>query len=278
MSGVLEFSLIVLCRVKLRIVQALSGEVGAKENGRRFCTICSVFCSGNDLDKDFIVFSGFQPKLFTFLGGLKDETSKAWFDAHRADYERYFKNAAQDFIADISSDMAALTPRLQAVPKVNGSLRRINRDVRFSKDKTPYHTNMHLVFWAGDHPNRSAGMHFIISANGIGYGAGHYGMTPDVLASYRRAVSDSKKRNALMAAIEQAAQVGSTLGTPDLARIPKGFEADADWEHLLRYKALVARTRTDIPHPNWLTTIDCKDGVVALTKAHLPLISWLHAL
>jgi uncharacterized protein (TIGR02453 family) len=224
------------------------------------------------------MFTGFQPELFTFLRGLSAQTSKTWFDTERGNYERYYKEAAQDFIADVSRDMAALKPALQAVPKVNGSLRRINRDVRFSKDKTPYHTYMHLVFWAGDHPNRSAGMHVIIEADGIGYGAGHFGMTPDVLAAYRAAVLKASKRIGLLSALEEAARVGSTLEAPQLQRLPKGYQAEDDWEHLLRYKAVVARTQTPHPHPDWLTNGDHRAGLLALTKAHLPLIDWLHRL
>lgn len=224
------------------------------------------------------MFTGFQPELFAFLRGLSTDNSKNWFEAHRADYETNYKGAAQDFVADISTEMAALSTPLQAIPKVNGALRRINRDIRFSKDKTPYHAHMHLVFWAGSHPNRSAGMHFIISPNGIGYGAGHYGMTPDILASYRAAVADRQKRSDLRAALKAAAQVGSTLEAPQLVRVPKGFEAEGDAQDLLRYKALVARTMSDLPHPDWLTTSACKSAVLTLTKAHLPLISWLHAL
>lgn len=224
------------------------------------------------------MFQGFKPDLFTFLQGLAANNSKTWFEAHRPDYETYVKSAAQDFVASVSSEMAALAPPLQAIPKVNGSLRRINRDIRFSKDKTPYHSYMHLVFWAGDHPNRSAGMHLIIKPDGIGYGAGHFGMTPDVLTAYRKAVCDPIKRKHLLAALKQAEQAGSTLEAPHLVRLPKGFEADEGWEHLLRYKSVVARTMSDKPIPVWLTDGGHVDGLLSLTRAHLPLIAWLHAL
>lgn len=222
------------------------------------------------------MFIGFQSELFTFLRGIEDQNSKDWFEAHRSDYEIFFKEAAQDMIADISSDMAQLRPALMAVPKVNGSLRRINRDVRFSKDKTPYHSHMHLVFWAGDHANRSAGMHFIIKHNAIGYGAGHYGMTPDILARYRAAVCDPKRCKELESALMLAKTVNSELEPPTLARVPKGFEAKN--ETLLRHKSLVARTMEDHHHPSWLTSPEFGEGLLSLTHAHLPLIAWLHAL
>ncbi|WP_380052389.1 TIGR02453 family protein [Falsihalocynthiibacter sp. SS001] len=222
------------------------------------------------------MFDGFDPKLFEFLHGLEANNSKTWFDAHRSDYEWFYKNAAEELVADISQELSALG--LKAMPKVNGSLRRINRDVRFSKDKSPYHAHMHLVFWSGDHPNRSAGMHFVIKAAGIGYGAGHYGMNADILTRYRAVVCDESKRAALQEALAAAKAVGSELEPPALARVPKGFEANPDWEDLLKHKSIVARTMTDQPHPAWLTNQNAKDGILDLTKAHLPLIAWLRAI
>ncbi|MDE0589589.1 DUF2461 domain-containing protein [Halocynthiibacter sp. C4] len=222
------------------------------------------------------MFSGFSPELFEFLRELEQNNSKDWFDANREIYETHYKQAAQDFIAAISPKMAALQPPLQAIPKVNGSLRRINRDIRFSKDKTPYHTNMHLVFWAGDHPNRSAGMHFVLKANGLGFGAGYFGMVPVVLARYRKAVCDDDTRQNLEAALATAAEVGSKLEPPSLARVPRGLAAYGPEAEFLKHKAFVARTFDDVPYGAWI-----KDGdetiaqFMALTKAHMPLISWL---
>ncbi|NND18401.1 MAG: DUF2461 family protein, partial [Silicimonas sp.] len=93
----------------------------------------------------------FTRETFDFLRDLSRNNSKDWFDANRDRYEAHWKAAALDFIADISADMAALSPPLAAQPKLNGSLRRINRDVRFSKDKSPYTARLHMIFWAGGH-------------------------------------------------------------------------------------------------------------------------------
>ena len=132
----------------------------------------------------------FTSKTFQYLKDLEANNEKDWFEANRDRYEGDWKDAALDFIADISGRMAALDPPLQAAPKLNGSLRRINRDVRFSKDKSPYAPRLHIVFWTGGHPNRSPGMHFVLSPDGVGYGAGQWGIEPAALSVFRKRIVD----------------------------------------------------------------------------------------
>lgn len=223
-------------------------------------------------------FQGFPKSTFEFLQGLEKNNSKDWFDANRDTYDHSWKTPALDFIAALSGEMAQLSPPLQSVPKLNSSLRRINRDVRFSKDKTPYNARLHLVFWAGTHPNRSAGFHFVIHSGGIGFGAGAFGFDAAALTAYRDAVMVDEKRQALQKALQVAHRVGSELEAPALARLPRGYVCDADWADLLRHKSVVARTPENIQLPGWITNNGAVDGLMALAKAHAPLIAWLHAL
>lgn len=188
----------------------------------------------------------FSDETFDFLHDLEKNNNKAWFDGERARYETYWKAAALDTVAELSTAMAALDPPLKAVPKLNGSLRRINRDVRFSKDKSPYNAHLHLVFWIGDHPNRSPGVHFVLSGAGVGYGAGQWGIEPARLKELRHRILDGADGAALMSALDRAAEIGCRMGSPDLARLPKGFEAEGRAAELLRYKGFVARTRDNI--------------------------------
>lgn len=226
--------------------------------------------------KGSALFNGFSPELFAFLRDLKAHNSKEWFDQNRTTYETHFKIAAQDFIAEISGRMAALTPPLQAVPKVNGSLRRINRDIRFAKDKSPYHDHMHLIFWAGDHPNRAPGMHFVLKGDGIGYGAGFYGMSPKALTRYRMAVCDEAQRAELESAIDTAEKVDSTLEPPELVRVPRGMSHFGPEMEFLKHKSIVVRTHTDAPLGEWLYDGEAVcDRFAILTQAHMPLIAWL---
>ncbi len=219
----------------------------------------------------------FTSKTFQFLKDLETNNEKDWFEANRDRYEADWKDAALDFIAGISGRMAALDPPLQAAPKLNGSLRRINRDVRFSKDKTPYAPRLHIVFWAGGHPNRSPGMHFVLSPAGVGYGAGQWGIEPAALTALRQRIVDKADGAALIDALNGAETVGCRMGEPDLARLPKGFDAEGRRAELLRYKGFVARTH-DRPAPkSRIIGKNAEDWVMETTEALMPLIRWLSA-
>ena len=133
----------------------------------------------------------FTKATFDYLSDLQANNSRDWFEANRALYETHWKEAALDFIADLSGRMAKLDPALIGEAKLNKSLRRINRDVRFSKDKSPYSGRLHMVFWRGGHPNRSPGMHFVLHPEGIGYGAGQWGLEPAALKRIRERIPPS---------------------------------------------------------------------------------------
>ncbi|MCP4184933.1 MAG: DUF2461 domain-containing protein, partial [Hyphomicrobiales bacterium] len=75
---------------------------------------------------------------------------------------------ALQFIAAMQPIVSEFDPPLKAEARLNGSLRRIHRDVRFSKDKTPYNPRLHIIFWAGCHPNRSPACHIVLSAKHLG--------------------------------------------------------------------------------------------------------------
>ena len=219
----------------------------------------------------------FSEATFEFLAGLEANNSKQWFEDNRSAYEDHWKAPALDFIAGISGRMAGLEPPLQAAPKLNGSLRRINRDVRFSKDKSPYNARLHTIFWAGDHPNRSPAMHFVLQPDGVGFGAGQWAIEHAALAQLRSRIVSDADGNRLIDAIALAANTGARIGEPDLARLPKGFKADGERAELLRHKGFVVRTH-DKPAPkSKMIGKGAEEWAMKTTEAFLPLIRWLVA-
>ncbi len=223
-------------------------------------------------------FKGFSAETFSFLSDLKENNKRSWFEANRARYDAHWKTPALDFIEALRPGMAAMEPGLKAEAKINGSLRRISRDMRFSTDKSPYEPMLHLIFWPGEHPNRGAGFHFVLDADGVGYGAGRWSFEGPVLGRYRDRLMDKAERQALLAALEQAAGVGCHLDEPHLKKLPKGFDPAPEWDYLLRYKGLVARTMEGRLMPGWIGTEKAVDEVLERTRALMPLIGWLHAL
>ena len=223
-------------------------------------------------------FKGFQPETFTFLSELKENNKRSWFEANRDRYEAFWKAPALGFIEAIRPGMAAMEPAMKAEAKINGSLRRINRDVRFSADKSPYEPWLHLIFWPGEHPNRGAGMHMVLTPDGLGYGAGRWAFDGPVLDRYRKRLGDARERGAFMEALEAAAGIGCHLDEPHLKRVPKGYDADPDWDYLLRYKGIVARTMEGGIMPDWIDSPRVVDEMLERTRTLMPLIGWLHRL
>lgn len=222
-------------------------------------------------------YQGLPRSSLTFLRELQANNRREWFEANRVAYDRDWLTAGLDLIAALAPLCAGLSPRLLAVPKLNQSLRRIHRDTRFSKDKTPYQPWLHFILSTGPAFNKMPGMHIVLTPQGLGYGAGQYGLEPEALDRMRRRMCDPRDRSALLAALDEAAKVQSTLDPPDIARVPKGFRAEAEWDHLLRRKGLIVRTQANLPPPDWLFTPEAPGRLAEITRAHLPLLDWLTA-
>lgn len=89
----------------------------------------------------------FHPELFDFLRELAANNQRDWFDANKERYELVVKEAAFGFISDFGPKLREISQHFRAIPKaVGGSLFRIYRDTRFSKDKTPYKTHVGIHF------------------------------------------------------------------------------------------------------------------------------------
>jgi len=84
---------------------------------------------------------------FNFLSALAANNRREWFDEHKPDYEATVRMPALNFISDIATDLALISPHFLALPrKVGGALMRVNRDIRFGNDKRPYKTNIGIQF------------------------------------------------------------------------------------------------------------------------------------
>ena len=91
--------------------------------------------------------ANFSPALFDFIRDLKANNHRDWFQANKARYEDDVVDPALRFISDVGPGLREISPHLLAIPKkVGGSMFRIYRDVRFSKNKNPYKTNIGMHF------------------------------------------------------------------------------------------------------------------------------------
>jgi uncharacterized protein (TIGR02453 family) len=141
------------------------------------------------------------------------------------------------------------------------------RDIRFSKDKTPYKTHLGAMLGGG---------YIQLSARGLAAGDGMYGMASDQVGRYREAVADDRTGGELeqvIAAIEK--QDIEVHGRDVLKTVPRGYPADHPRAGLLRYKGIVA-WREWPPEP-WLETAEAKDRIAGFLRAARPLSGWLDA-
>lgn len=219
-------------------------------------------------------FTGFSKQTLAFLSALALNNEKAWFDAHRDDYQRLLVEPAKSFVVDMGRAIAKFAPKVHAEPKVNGSISRINRDVRFSADKSPYKTHLDLWFWEGAKRGFDlSGFYFRLEPTGLLLGAGIYRFEDEALARYRKAVLSPAKGKALEKAAAQVKSAGCELGGVGYKKVPRGLPEDHPRAELLKHRGLYAAV--ELPISKDLGS----PKLVALCAGHyrtmLPLHRWL---
>lgn len=222
-------------------------------------------------------FGGFSKDLIPFLKSLDANNEKAWFDAHRAEYDALFLEPAKAFVSAIGAKLPKVVPGARAEARVNGSIMRINRDVRFSKDKRPYRPAMMFRFAIGEGPiKESPAMMVRIAKDELGFAAGAFGFLPAQLERYREAVLDPKRARALNQAVEKVRKAGPwELGEPALKRVPRGFPADHASAELLRHKGCYVHGALALPKE--LFTAKAVPFVLDRFKELRPVLAWLDA-
>lgn len=187
----------------------------------------------------------FPQDTLRFLRGIAEHNEKAWFDDNRALYEAGYVEPGRAFVEAVGPQLRAISPEVQYAPKVNGSVSRINRDIRFSKDKRPYKTHLGLWFWHGDRKSWSApGFYFHVSAEEVFIATGMYGLDKEALETFRSAIVLNRSGRALVDAVEQVRAAGAyAIGEKTRKLMPRGFEAPPDRAEFLLYEGLTASIR-----------------------------------
>lgn len=219
-------------------------------------------------------FSGFPKNTVRFLAELSRNNDKRWFDAHREDYERYFVDPARDFVEALGPRLKKLDREIQAVAKVNGSIMRINRDIRFSKDKTPYKDHLDLWFWSGDKRGwDGSGFFFRLTSTGLILGAGTHVFAPPALARYRQDVLHEKRGPALAKVVTGLRSKGYAVSGETYKKTPRGVAADHPRADLLKHGGLYATWESK--HPKELGTARFVEFAAAHFGRMLPIHAWL---
>ena len=184
-------------------------------------------------------FTGFPRETFRFLEGIAAHNEKAWFEAHRDLYDTGYVAPARAFVEALGPALRKISPTVTFEPKINGSLQRINRDIRFSKDKRPYKEHLNAWFWHGDNKGwDSPGFWFSLNPKEVRLGVGMYGLDKDLLDNFRQSVIHPRSGKALLAAIAKVRKAGYEVEGKTRKLMPRGFEADPDRAEYLLYEGL----------------------------------------
>ncbi len=188
-------------------------------------------------------FTGFEPAALQFLADLKENNDRAWFKPRKADYERLVKHPLAALCVALAAEFDELRLPLEADPR--RSPFRIYRDVRFSRDKSPYKTGQGADFpWNDsrgdlDRPRGAVGGYFHLEPGNIFVGGGMWHPERARLAAFREKLD--RDPSMVFRAIEDerfSSVFGSVTGE-SLTRNPKGFPPDHPYSHLLRLKDIV---------------------------------------
>jgi uncharacterized protein (TIGR02453 family) len=204
-------------------------------------------------------FTGFPDEAFLFYEGLEADNSKTYFTRHKQLYEEA-----------VREPMLALTDEL-AAEFGPAQLFRPYRDVRFSKDKSPYKT--HQGAFVDLMPG--IGLYVEISASGLFTAGGFYTQAADQIARYRAAVDEDVTGKPLSAITDSLVAAGYSLQGERLKTKPRGFTEDHPRIDLLRHKSLYAGMHFD-PEP-WVSTPEVRSRVEQTWRAFAPLVDWLCA-
>jgi uncharacterized protein (TIGR02453 family) len=218
-------------------------------------------------------FAGFPPATLKFLSDLKRNNDRDWFDANRSRYENDFLAPSLTYIEAMQQPLQKVSPLFQAVPKkVGGSLMRIFRDVRFSKDKSPYKTNIGIQFRheAGCDVH-APGFYVHIEPDECFFGVGIWHPASEPLTAIRQAIAaqptDWKKAKSGKAFRDRFELAGDSLKRP-----PRGFDADHPLIEDLKRKDFIAVQKLD---SDTVTRSDFVKESLAAFKAARPLSRFL---
>ena len=220
------------------------------------------------------VFSGFSSKAFEFLSDLSNNNQKAWFDAHKETYQTELLEPAQALITALAGPLSSLDVEIHAEPRVNGSIFRIHRDVRFSKDKRPYKDHFDFWFWHGERKAPISAFFMRITATRLILGAGTHGFEKQRLQAFRKRLEKARQAEHLAQIVEKLEALGYEIGGSHYARLPRGVEANSKaQQRFMRFKGLWASSNE--AHPAALQSPELVDHCIQAWQKMLPLHQWL---
>lgn len=214
----------------------------------------------------------FSDATFAFLRDLAENNDRDWFKANKSRYESDLKDPAIRFILAMGERLDALSPSLRADPRpVGGSMFRIYRDVRFSKDKSPYKTHVGIQFrHAAGKDAHAPGLYLHIEPDECFMGLGSWRPASPAVRAIREAMVEGP--DAWRAAVAALDEGPLSLAGDALKRIPRGFDKEHPLADDLRRKDFIATATLD---PADIRRADLPDRLLERAMAGRPLLQFL---
>jgi uncharacterized protein (TIGR02453 family) len=202
---------------------------------------------------------------FKFLKLLKTNNNKEWFDAHRKEFEEA-KNDFLAFVQDIISKLSVLDPEVKDI-KAKDCLFRINRDIRFSKDKTPYKTHLGAYISAYGRKSNYPGYYIHIEPGSNMAGGGAYELTPEELKNVRQEIDYNGKEFRKISNAKKFKTIFGEVQGEKLKTGPKGYDASNPMIEDLKFKNWYIMANIS---DSDLTAGDAVKKILAVYKEMLP--------
>lgn len=186
-------------------------------------------------------YATFYPETIRFLEQLAANNNREWFKEHKSRYEEQVLDVALHFIQSMQDPFADIAPRFVAMPtRMGGSLMRVYRDTRFSKNKTPYKTNIGIQFRHEQAKDvHSPGYYVHIDPKEIFIGVGMWRPDSEPLRGIRQRIAARPAEwKRIMA--DRSFKRQFKLGGESLQRPPRGFDKDHECIDDIRRKSFIA--------------------------------------
>jgi len=192
-------------------------------------------------------YARFYPQTLRFLEQLADNNNRDWFNENKRRYEEDVLDVALRFIQSMQDPLAGIAPRFVAMPtRVGGSLMRVYRDTRFSKNKTPYKTNIGIQFRHEQAKDVHSPAYYLhIEPDQIFLGVGMWRPDAEPLRGIRERIAARPaewRRVMGHGPFKRHFKLGGEL----LSRPPRGFDKDQECIEDIKRKSFIAVRDLDV--------------------------------
>jgi uncharacterized protein (TIGR02453 family) len=205
-----------------------------------------------------VSFRGIPADAFDFFEELAADNTKSWWTENKERYEANVRGPVEALLTELAPEFGP------------AKIFRPYRDTRFSKDKTPYKTNIAATTRGDD----GSVHYFAISPEGLYLGGGYYRMAKDQIARFRAAVVDDGTGAELASLVAAATKAGFEVGGEQLKRVPPGFDKEHPRRDLLRHKGLYLGVQHE--PAAWMGTKKAVDRVATTWRKIQPVTRWCH--